>query len=214
MAGNLLIDPLDFMQKNLVVPLHDNLGTDQGQAGLVQMCLVKSAQPGRQHGNDVDKYIVYRYRGQANAEAAFLAFWCPYAQNAVRTCTLDDSASLMFTATMDGCTFAVTGQDARGNCRVGHANAARFGANREAVYGMAGARQFQAGEQANQLQHALGGGAMQTIKPADYMADFDGAMVKKSTTFGIRTGGTWNFYTQTYVIQGGRYFLRDVTQRI
>ena len=211
MPGNILIDPLDFMQKNLVVPLHDNLGTAQGQAGLIQMCLVKSQQPARRHGADVDKFILYRYRGQANAEVAFRAFWCPYAQNAVRTCDLDDGANLMFTATMDGCTFTATAQDAHGNCRVGHANAGRFGALREDVYGMGGARKFQADEQANRLQHALGAPQVK-IAPADYMADHDGAMVKKSTTFAIRTGGQWRFYTQTYVIQGGRYFMREVTR--
>jgi hypothetical protein len=193
-----------------------SIGTDQGQAGLVQLCLVKSRQPARQHGNDVDKFVLMRCRGQANAEAAFLAIWCPNAQNDVRTCTLDNGASLMFTPTMDGCTFVVTGQDAHGNCSVGHANSARFGANCEAAYGLAGARQFQADEQTNRLRHSLGvgGGAMATINPRDYMADFDGEMVRKSTTFAIRTAGTWRFDTQTCVIQGGRCFLRSVDQRI
>lgn len=210
MAGNILINPLHFMQNNLVVPFHDSLGTTQGQAGVVTMCLIRSAQDARQHGQPIEKYILYRHRGQANATVAFQAFWCPYAQNDTLTCTLDSSASLMFTATMDGCTFGHGAQDGHGGCSVGHANSGAFGAAREATYGMDGARQFQRGEQENRLTHALGDG-LNFISPTDYMADYDGALVLKSTTFGIRNAGAWTFYTQKYLVQGGTYFLRGVT---
>lgn len=205
-------DPVKFMTENIVVPYGGALGTTQAQAGLKMMALVRSAQDGKQTGKDIPKYVLYPFQGQANA-VQVLAFWCPYSQNSVLSCDLSSKARLCFTDTMDGCSFGFAADGAAGKGKVAHANAGRFGGKREATYGIDGARQFQADEQANMLNHALGGGAS-TIAPADYRADYDGAHVMKSTTFGVLDNGTWSFYTQRYLVQGGTYFLRGVTQQI
>ena len=209
---NILLDPLRFMQNNLVIPDHQNIGTTQQESGVKSLCLVRAGRSAKRHGQDVPTYLLRVFRGQTNAEATFRAFWCPYAQNETLTCNIDRDAALFFTATMDGCTLGVNDQGG-GAAQVAHANSGRFGADREATYGLDGARQFQASEQANRIGHAIGGGAA-LIQPADYMDDYGTGRERKSTTFGIRTGGTWNFYTQTYVINGGQYFFRDCVQRI
>lgn len=213
MPGNILIDPVDFMSKNIVVPHHGPIGTTQQESGIKTLCLVQSAQSGRQLGAEVPKFVLHRYRGQANAAAVFTAFWCPYAQNQTLTCELNNGASLCFTATMDGCTLGVQPGGGQGLCTVAHSNEGSFGAAREDTFGMDGARQFQGDEQMQRINAAIGDGAT-TISPADYMSDHDGARVLKSTTFGVRVGGGWQFYTQKYLVQGGTYFLRGLQRQV
>lgn len=213
MPGNLLVDPVDFMRKNLVLPDHNSIGMTQAESGAKSLCLIPSNSVARHNGMNTPIFILRRYRGQGNVECTFQGFWCSYAQNATYTCKLDDRASLCFTATMDGCTFGAIPAAGHARCDVAHSNEATFAANRGAHFGHEGARQFQDMEQTNRVKHALGDGAS-TIKPSDYMYDHNNARILKSTTFGVRTGANWAFYTQTYTRPNNVFILRGVTQHI
>jgi len=215
MPGNFLIDPIDFLEKNLVIPNHGNIGSTQGDSGIRTMCLVRSPNPARKLGQNVDRWFLGLHDPRIAPDrigAIFDAYWCPYSQNQTLTCMLGLDSPYMFTATMDGCSFGIGHQPGGGVCRVAHANEGTFGANREEMYGLDGARQFQRSEQQKRLAHAVGDG-VNVISPLDYMADIDGAMELKSTTFGYRDGGDWKFYTQKYWRNGNTYFLRDVTRQ-
>ena len=215
MAGNFLIDPIDFLRKNLVIPNHENIGKTQGDAGVHTMCLFKAGTPASQHGVDIDRWFLAKHSPKFDPNkvgAIFDAYWCPYDQNKTFTCILGNDSRYMFTATMDGCSFGIGSQTGDGTCRVGHSNAGTFGANKEQTYGMDGARQFQRAEQQNLLKHQMGNN-INVISPLNYMADYDGALVLKSTTFGYRNGANWEFYTQQYLRTGNKYFLRDVVRQ-
>jgi hypothetical protein len=215
MSGNFLIDPIDFMRKNLVIPSHQNLGETQGDAGIHTMCLFKMPTPAKQHGQDIDRWVLMKHRAGLNPASVggiFQAYWCPYAQNQTFHCMLNTDSRYMFTATMDGCSFGIGSQTGDGACQVGHANEGSFGARYEDTFGIDGARQFQRSEQENRLKHLLGND-ISVINPLHYMSDHDGALVLKSTTFGYRNGMTWEFYTQKYWKNGTTYFLRDVVKQ-
>ncbi|WP_347986347.1 hypothetical protein [Methylomonas sp. AM2-LC] len=215
MPGNFLIDPIDFMKNNLVVPHHAQIGSNQADSGIHTMCLVKSSVPARQNGKDVDKWILMKYSSRINPATlggVFEAYWCPYSQNQTLTCVLNTESRYMFTATMDGCSFGIGSQTGDGACRVAHANESGFGLKHENIFGMDGARQFQRSEQEQRLKHQLGNN-IQVINPLNYMADFDGALELKSTTFGYRKAMTWEFYTQKYWKNGGTFFLREVVKQ-
>lgn len=216
MPGNFLSDPVGFMQDNLVVPHHEGIGKAQADAGVHTLALVKHASKAKQLGKEIDRWVLmknYRRMNPSKIGAVFQAYWCPYDQNHTFSCQLGLDAPYMFTATMDGCSFGVGNQAGDGSCHVAHSNEAGFGASREAQFGMSGARQFQRGEQANRLTHRLGQG-IDIIDPTHYMADLDQELVLKSTTFGIRAGNQWQFFTQKYWINGTTIYLREVTRQV
>lgn len=212
MSGNILVNTVDFMEKNLVLT-SGTLGGSQDSAGLKTMCLVPYGYgTAKQHGHELGFYTLTAYNGQSNALGVFQAFWCPYAQNNTFSCTIDSSGSLCFTALMDGCSFGVKDLGG-GRYQVAHANEGTYASRMGQTYGRVGAEMMQADEQANRLNHVLGGG-VSIIAPNDYMRDHDGERALKSTTFGVRNGGSWNFYTQRWLRQGTTYFLRGVYQHI
>ena len=215
MSGNFLIDPIDFMNKNLVIVNYNSLGKTQQDAGVQTMCLVKSAKKAKQHGVELDIYSLTRHSSRLpskDVEAIFDAYWCPYEQNQTLHCMLGTEARYMFTATMDGCSFGVGSQN-NGVCRVAHSNEGTFGGSREGVYGTNGARVFQHMEQANRLQYEIPN-LTGIIAPNAYQQDYDGEYALTATTFGIRNNtNTWEFYTQKYWKSGvwnPTYFLRTV----
>ena len=216
MVGNILVDPIAFMDSNVVLT-SGTLGGDQPSAGLKTMCLVPYGHgTAKKHGHELGIFSLTSYSRQDSAAAVFQAFWCPYAQNNTFSCDLDSSGSLCFTALMDGCSFGVQ-QNGNGRARVGHANEGTYGANMGGTYGRVGQRMMQRDEQTNRLKHIVGDG-VQVIAPDDYMLDHDGEAVLKSTTFGVRKGNAWEFYTQRWLrqrtVNGWTYFLRGVYRQI
>jgi len=212
-TAQFLQDPLAFMQENIIVPHHANIDVDQQSARIHELCLAKGGAQGKKHGRNLDVWILRKRSDNDPGKEGFFVYWCPYNQNETLSCTLGNGARYMFTATMDGCSFGV-GSQATGVCRVAHSNEARFGANKEATFGLGGARQFQRDEQQNRLTSILGSNAS-IINPLHYMPDHDNELILKSTTFGLHTlGQNWSFYTQRYWKNGNTYFLREVTQQI
>jgi hypothetical protein len=216
-SRDFLVDPAAFMDANIVVPVHGNIGIDQGAARIHQLCLslYTGATQGKKHGVDVPVFTLRRWVATDPADQGFYAYWCPYDQNQTFICMLGNGARFMFTATMDGCSFGVGSQNG-GSCRVAHANkGGHGGALESAGLSVEDAREQQRLTQRNMLWSALGDSSIRIIQPGDYMADIDGAKVLKSTTFGVHNlGRPWKFYTQRYWKIGTTMFLREVTDQI
>ncbi len=131
-------------------------------------------------------------------------FFVPYAQNKLCGTILGNQAQWVFTATMDGCSFGIGSQPGDGTVMVVHANASRSA-------GGGGGRDQQVRMQARLLestfsvrQDALSG----VIGPSSYMVepggqDSVGTNRLRSTTFGRRVHGRWQFYTLRYRVSGG-----------
>tara|TARA_R110002167_G_scaffold91667_1_gene246539 strand:+ start:692 stop:1306 length:615 start_codon:yes stop_codon:yes gene_type:complete len=116
----------------------------------------------------------------ANAGNGLRSFICNYIPGGSPQETLTSLGDYCFTAAMNGCTFGIS-PNVGGQVTVTHANT---GGNHVA--------------QRAQVSGVLGGLAGATVlEPAAYRRLAPGAGLT-STTFGIRTGGNWKFYFQSY----------------
>jgi hypothetical protein len=118
--------------------------------------------------------------------ANFTAIWCPYQSNDCKMAWLDNSADYMFTAKMDGCTFALGSAAPSGGRMVAHAN-------------LGGQGQDQLSLIKQQIAFRRDAG-MKYLGPGSYrFADSTGGT--EATTFGIRLAtGEWKFYSQIVLI--------------
>jgi hypothetical protein len=119
----------------------------------------------------------------------FLAYWCPYESNDCKLAWLGSAADFMFTAKMDGCTFAVGSAAPSGERMVAHANVGGKGAEQlDKIRGKVAFKRDQ---------------GMKTLAPSAYSFGGKDALTGtnwkiQATTFGIRlANGTWKFYCQT-----------------
>ncbi|MGC1273861.1 MAG: hypothetical protein WBC44_09155 [Planctomycetaceae bacterium] len=213
-TSSFLANPSGFMDANIVIPHHSDIGVDQASGRIHELCRKLGGATGKRHGNNVPVYILKKRRDGDPPESGFFAYWCPYNQNETLNCTLGNGARFMFTATMDGCSFGI-GSQTNGVCRVAHANMGSHGGGlHQAGLSVDRSREQQRLTQRNALWNALGDYSAHVINPQDYMSDFDGAMELKSTTFGIHDlGKNWKYYTQRYWRNGNTYFLRGVTEQ-
>lgn len=213
MAGNFLINPVDFLNRNLVIPDHLSFGSSQDSAGVRTMCLWPNG-TAIKNGQPIDRWKVIAHSPkypQAKIEAIFNGYWLPYDQNHTFTCMLGADADYMFTATMNGCSFGIGSQPGDGSCLVGHANKGTYGAQAEAQYGLPTARRLQAASQTNMLISKIPA-LDRVINGADYQDDGAGAMTLQSTTFGVRRNNTWHFSTQKYrKVDAATFIWMDVT---
>jgi hypothetical protein len=118
--------------------------------------------------------------------ANFNAFWCPYQSNDCKMAWLDNGADYMFTAKMDGCTFALGSAAPSGGRMVAHAN-------------LGGQGQDQLSLIKSQIAFNRDTG-MKYMGPGSYrFADTTGGT--EATTFGLRLAtGEWKFYSQIVLI--------------
>lgn len=115
----------------------------------------------------------------------FNSYWCPYEANAAPHAYLRAAASYMFTAKMDGCTFGVGSASGNGSVRVSHCNSGGRGQ-----------------EQLTMLEDFFSSrtrGLSRTLGPASYRFR-SGTASTMATTFGIRVGNEWKFYSQVYMV--------------
>jgi hypothetical protein len=117
--------------------------------------------------------------------ANFNAFWCPYQNNRCRMAWLDNSADYMFTAKMDGCTFAIGSASPKGGRMVAHANLEGKDAEQLSLIKSTVAFKRDAG--------------MKYLGPGSYRYA-DGTGGTEATTFGIRLANAWKFFTQIVLI--------------
>jgi hypothetical protein len=118
--------------------------------------------------------------------ATFQAYWCPFKGNDCKLAHLGGAASYMFTAKMDGCTFAIGTAGADGSRVVAHANLGGKGLDQ--LDQIKGKAEFQ------------GDAGMRYLGPAAYRYS-QGTMGTEATTFGIRlASGQWKFFSQVVLI--------------
>lgn len=217
MPATITSDPIAFMRQNMVLT-STAFGSDETSAGLKAMALMPyGSGVAKRHGQVLGLYMLLPFTGQANAAALLTAYWCPYAQNATFKCELGTAASLCFTPGMSGCSFGVA-RHGGGRATVAHANKASYIRQFVQLAGTEVGPGLQASEQARHLRHLLGDN-ISIIAPDDYMLDHHPDLRGlKATTFGVRTGLTWRFYTQRYdaraVNNVVHYYMRDVRPQI
>lgn len=113
--------------------------------------------------------------------ATFKSYWCPYKGNDCKLAWLGHDASYMFTAKMDGCTFAMGSAAPSGSRMVAHAN-----------LGGKGASQLDLVKAKYVFKNDAG---MSYLGPSAYRYS-DASSGTEATTFGIRlASGKWKFYS-------------------
>ncbi len=224
---DLLANPLKFMKNNIVLVTYEGSKSDKAGGS---MSIANGAKTfklytnpnisAKMHGRGGKKINIYVLVPQGpgvhpnyvdvDPNTPITAFFCPFGADATYGTTLDNqSASLMFTTQMDGCTFGIG--NATGN------SVLVFHSNEAGVGGKSG-RAAQAQAQDAALQTAFGNqgvGIASTLSPVgahNYKTSSKGTEYQ-ATTFGIRTGTQWSFYSQRYTIERGvprQYGLKEV----
>ncbi len=207
-AADFIADPVGFMRGCVVIVTLNEMNPGKYWLKFDDYVANGTSVIGSQTGTAIP---VYKLVKGTSGDNSFEAFWCPYGQSEVHACNLDNSADLVFTPQMDGCTLGL-GSAADGCVRIAHANGAKFGRSEVGDARKAKAREYQAVMLATTIS-----GPTQMVTPDVYQADHgDGAQVLKSTTFGVRQGhDDWQIYCQRYERRGNyRVFLRDIMQVI
>lgn len=184
-------DPLQFFQDNIVLPSYDPNNCNQPE--LYQMGIAEGRRlfPGyrlnwtgrtRWFGRAKPIVSVMNY---ANAVGPlFDAYWCPYEKNNMRGVFLGIQAKLLFTAKMDGCTFAVGSALRDGSRYVCHINS--------------GGDQGRQRDMADHDDNPMAGDFRRRLfEPSDYRrVAIKNKIETQATTFGIRSTNGWKFYSQ------------------
>jgi hypothetical protein len=99
---NILNDPITFFQNNLVVVMAEG-----GCEGVQKMSL----RPSTKHTchSPMGMPVYELWPKPDTPDNTFRAYWLPYMLNAAYSMKLGDRADLMFTPTMDGCSFTAGG---------------------------------------------------------------------------------------------------------
>ena len=122
---------------------------------------------------------------------------CNYTAGTNHSVLLTNMAQFCFTITLNGCTFGIGTPDAQGRVVVTHANSGGNTIN-----------------QRNQIQGAHGVGAdmagVTLLEPAVYRR-INPTKNMQATVFGIRSGGGWRFYFQSYEVAGQNMALPNST---
>lgn len=181
-------DPVAFMQAN-VVRCQFIDGSSGISASKPMVVTIRQVAEATVVGSKTGKvfHLSANTAGLSRAEKMPI-FWLGYANNTASRMMLNDSAKMMFTANMDGCTLGIGSQAGDGGCLVSHANMIS-----------AGGGEAQRSVQEGQLRGVFGDDGFRMIQPASYMPTSTGIGGFKATNFGINTNGTWDFYTHTWM---------------
>lgn len=121
----------------------------------------------------------------ANQANGMMGYVCDYTQHNVHSQTIDAQADYCFTPNMNGCTFAVS-QPNNGQITVAHANS---GGNSQ--------------NQLQQISNTMGGlQNLRVLEPSEYRRVKPFSRLN-ATTIGVRSGGDWSFYFQSWESTGG-----------
>jgi len=171
-------DPVAFMKKNLV------LVKCGGPKAIIEVTLNLSTQHTAKKGG-VGNIATFELEAKPGGARAY---WLPYWGNSAHQMTLGSHANLVFTPTMDGCTFAV-GEQQDGLVKVAHVNYT------QEVKGVLSADKTKVDDALTQI---YSGPASKKLTPDDYrdLQDATKGVVQLST-FGVRNGsGDWDSYYQ------------------
>lgn len=118
-----LDNPIDFMSNNIVVTPEGGGNLDTG--GVKYFTLTKLASTGKSVERPNANIPCYQAHptSQIGANGMFLTYWCPYVEGSTRSTMAANSANILLTAPMNGCSFGIGSAAANGERLVGHANA-------------------------------------------------------------------------------------------
>ncbi len=201
-----LIDPLAFMNDNVIVVTFEGSDTDTLADTPLDLCLIERAPLGGT-ASKVGRTLGLFAIGTAgfavcvanvkSVSAPFKAYFCPYRGGQTLGTVIGARADFMFTTQMDGCSLGIGMANGTGERLIYHSN---VGGNVDA--------------QQTQLTGKMGVGIETVWAPKSYRMEYGQAELC-STTFGVRneTTGQWRFYSQTYqrrYSNPDKFYLREV----
>jgi hypothetical protein len=208
-AQDLAQDPTGFMDDNIVVvPMTGNIGAPllNGPIQVVLYSRPLNRVRGQRNNfskSDVDVYFMAPpgAPGMLPQDAIIDAnqltvYFCPYDANNTLGVVVSNAADLMFTTQMDGCSVGIGNKTSTGDRLIYHSNQAalgRTGPNAQLNAQDQALRTAFTTDQPNIETKNIGA----VLSPVDYRESSRGT-VYNSTTFGVRSGGNWNFYAQRY----------------
>jgi hypothetical protein len=193
MIEQLIQNADSFINDNLIIVAggHSSESKDP-----IPMRLVSMGRVAKIEGGEANLFNLYC--GKEKVEQSkqqgedFEAYWCHYEPGETHYTFLGTAAPLMFTATMNGCSFGIGMPNGSGQVLVGHSNLS--GAN-------------ESGQNA-QLASAIKDGTVLTgtfyrgkeTKGPDPVSGFPSTLqsLNDATTFGVYKNGEWSFYTMIY----------------
>jgi hypothetical protein len=200
-----LATPRTFLNGNIVLPparakqeLKSHPQRNQ-VSGVFEFAFIPSEQSGTILSNGLCPVFRVEAADAYNTKhPRFRAYFCFFEDGELHMLVVDSSASLMFTPTMNGCSFGVGSATESGARIVGHANVLRTSSTPQGI-------QQQETEQAKALNAAFSNPSI--IGSSQYITG-EGVC---GTTLGIRTGKNWSFCTQSWKRSGPNYTLHAVT---
>ncbi len=182
-AGN-EVNILNMFEDNIVMVLYD---AQTNTIGVQNMTVETGWQNpaynngGKKHDGTVIPVCSVANRGFG--APTFPAYWCPYEANNCKHTYLRNDASYMFTAKMDGCTFAVGSQLPGGaGVFVAHAN---LGGKGTEQHDLIASKVMFRGDAGKKMLH-----------PSAYKFSSGEGWSTQATTFGFLIGHQWKFYSQ------------------
>lgn len=222
-AQQLLVDPVTFLQNNLLIVHGELWHPKQSQLDNKHRVKLKLynmeddgyfLEPGpgmfsrlfgskrTQKAPPQGMFRVELADANTSPQDAFLSYVCPYQEDVGGTMVLGGDADIMITAEMTGCTFGIGSAAPKSGARmVMHANAASSGTAKSAAP--------QAKAQREMVTGGLGANAA-LWEPHQYRRS--SKTDNRSTIIGVRSPqGDWNFYAQKFIFNGlGRTLLETV----
>jgi hypothetical protein len=189
-----LDDPIHFVSHCIVMTAYTN-ATGRAAGGLVSFAMIRTTDYEGQTflGKSIPVFAVVD--GSGYKDGAFMGYWCPYQNNALKSTMVWKEGNALFTDKMDGCTFGVGSVGPQGAVRVCHVNENQYQVSSNDTAAMEQA-------QHDEALADLGSGA-KLFEPAQYRRKGGEAKKLAATTFGIRDSktNTWAFYAQ--LTEGG-----------
>lgn len=181
-------NPVEFMNNNVVFTPEGGGLLQTGGVKHFTLTLSRSTAKSIDRPGATIKCYEAHPASKGGGNGIFLTYWCPYEEGKMCSTTVGNSANMMFTAPMNGCTFGVGSEASDGSRLVAHVN----------MKGQPDAR--------NQQNKVLNVTKLNEAKvdPNVYMniSGDDPVMV---TTFGVRDPRkkSWSFYYQLTTMATG-----------
>lgn len=184
--------PENFLQHNVL-----RIRTGQVRSGIIQAPMTDDSASWTVNrrstvlGREKTGGGVFDLRAPGVAGPTLQVNWCGYKVNSLQMHMLQHPPNLMFTANMDGCTFAIGSAEPNGDRVVGHFNI--LDAHGTNVDEMAFAAHTAFGADApllDKTQYMVQHGAPGAVSPRGISV--------QTTTVGFFEGGAWRFFHQRY----------------
>ncbi len=191
--SDFVADPVAFMQTNVVTPqffdARDGHPGPPGESRPIVITLKPWANKTCSKRGGGCYHLSRDTAGLGMAEKLPI-YWLAYQQNGFTQGMLSNSSQYMFTALMNGCSLGFGSQAGDGACLVSHANSSSSGVR---------GRGAQRDDQETQLRNVFGANAFNVVEPDTYQATTHGDYNKQATNFGKNVGGTWTFFSHTWM---------------